>query len=466
MTPLERTALGLERLLGPSTAVTDPALCEGYARDESETDTVTPACVVRARSADDVRATLRLANAHDTPVFARGAGTGRTGGAAVTEPGVVIDTTAMNQVVALSRTEQRVIVEPGLVTATLQALVEAEGLFFPPDPQSAAWSTLGGNVAENAAGPRAYKYGPTRNYVLGLDAVSGDGTLVSHGRMTRKGVTGYDTTALLVGSEGTLAVFTRLTLALTALRPVVTGLWALFGHTHDAARAVTALTARGLDVRCIEFFDGHCCRVIDRADPALGWARTEAALVIECDGGDPEAVARTREAVGALCVEHRAREVLVAESVDEREALWAVRKTMSRALRALRRFKLSEDVVVPVGALEALLDAVAEIAAREGLTMPTYGHAGDGNLHVNLLWDDPAERPAVERAVASLFRATLDLGGTLSGEHGVGVLKAPFLGWEQGDALIALQRGLKAVFDPRGVLNPGKIFARPSHRGC
>lgn len=463
MDALDRATLSLERALGASRVVTDPDLCAGYARDESEAETVTPRCVVRASTEDEVARALALCFEHDVPVFPRGAGTGRTGGAAVTVPGVVLDTTAMKAVVEIDRTNLLAVVEPGVVTAELQALVEREGLFYPPDPQSAQWSTLGGNVAENAGGPRALKYGVTRDWTLGMDAVLADGTVLRHGRRTRKGVAGYDTTALLVGSEGTLSVFTRLTLKLTGLQHEVVGLWALFRDVEAAGRAVSAVVGGGLVPRCVELLDAICCRVIAEADPSLGWEGAGAALVIECDG---EGAERLLQRVGELCVAHGATETLMARTADEREALWSVRRTMSRALRALKKHKLSEDVVVPVGSVAALLAAVRVIAEEESVTMPTYGHAGDGNLHVNLLWDDDDAKPRVEKAIARLFRATLDLGGTLSGEHGIGTLKAPYLVWEQGPALIALQRAVKAAFDPRGILNPGKVFGPGGHRGC
>lgn len=469
MSPAERAALALERALGPSRVITDPELCAPYARDESETEAVTPPCVVRVDAGEQVARVLELCEGMGVPVVPRGKGTGRSGGAAAVVPSVVLDLTGLNRTIELDRRNLLAVVEPGVITAEFQRAVEAEGLFFPPDPQSAEWCCLGGNVAENAGGPRALKYGCTREWTLGLEAVLMGGATVKSGRRTVKGVTGYDTTATMVGSEGTLAVFTRLTLKLMALPPVVRALHVAFADVGAAGRAVTEVVARALVPRCMELLDGICCEVLREGGSGAVRGDAGALLVIECDGRHPAAVEAEVEAIGALCAAEGALEVLRADDAAEREALWAVRREMSRALRRRARYKLSEDVVVPRTELYALLERVREISDATGVVMPAYGHAGDGNLHVNLLWDDPRERPAVDRAIEALLRATLALGGTLTGEHGIGALKAPYLPWEQSRELIALQRRVKSAFDPKGLLNPGKIFPADGgagHRGC
>ncbi len=469
ISPAEHCLLELERSIGPSRVITDPNLCAPYSRDESEALGVTPLAVVRVDAADQVSTALRACHRHGIPVVPRAAGTGRSGGAVPVVPSVVLDTTGLSRLHDIDRRNLIATVDPGVITADFQRAVEAEGLFFPPDPQSAPWCCLGGNVAENAGGPRALKYGCTREYTLGLDAVLVDGTPLAVGRRTVKGVTGYDTTAILVGSEGTLAVFTRLTLRLRSLPRVVRGLHAAFADVEAAGRAVTEVIAAGAVPRCLEILDGICCSVL--REGAVGSVRDDAGalLVIECDGDHPGAVDAEIDAIGGACSALGAIEVLRADTPEEREALWSVRRAMSRALRRRARYKLSEDVVVPRTELCALLSSVREISERSGVVMPTYGHAGDGNLHVNLLWDDPEQRPAVDAAIAELMRSTLALGGTLSGEHGIGVLKIPYLAWEQSEALIALQRRVKYAFDPRGLLNPGKVFPPEGgngHRGC
>jgi glycolate oxidase len=467
-TAIDRLRLRLERSLGPSTVLTDPAACAPFARDESETPGVVPPCVVLARDPRDVTVTLAACDDARVPLFPRGGATGRTGGAVPVVPGVVLDTSGLDGTIDLDPRDRTVTVSPGVRTAALQALVEREGWFFPPDPQSAEWCCLGGNVAENAGGPRAFKYGVTRDYVLGLDAVIPNGTTLPIGRRTAKGVTGYDLTALLTGSEGTLAVFTSLTLRViprpTEVRTLVCG----FPTLTAAGEAVAQIVAGGHTPRCVELLDDICCAVMRAADPDCLPAAAAAVLVLECDGDHPAAVDRAAEGLADAALAAGATSVRRAAAAADREALWAIRRVMSRALRARARAKLSEDIVVPRAQVPRLLDRVRAIAAREQLVMPTYGHAGDGNLHVNVLWDDDHQRPAVDRAIAALFRETLALGGTLTGEHGVGVAKAPFLPWEQPAALIDLQRSIKSAFDPHGILNPGKIFApgATSHRAC
>ncbi len=469
MNAIERALLRLERTLGASKVLTDRAACEPYARDESEAEGVVPPGVVRVASAADVAAVLAVCDDERVTVVPRGGATGRTGGAVPVVPSVVIDTLALNAVKDVDRANRTAVVEPGVLTGALHSLVEAEGLFFPPDPLSAEWCCLGGNVAENAGGPRAFKYGVTREYTLGVECALMGGSVVRAGHRTSKGVAGYDLTALLVGSEGTLGVFTELTLRLVPLPGEVRTLVASFATLDDAGAAVAAVVARGLTPRCIELIDDVCCGVMRANDPAVLPPGAHAVLVIECDGRHPGAVDDEAERVADACLDARATAVERARTPEAREALWSVRKVMSRALRATARYKLSEDVVVPRTRVPDLLRAVRAIAESERVVMPAYGHAGDGNLHVNLLWNDDSERPKVHRAIERLFRATLDLGGTLTGEHGIGVLKAPYLAWEQSPELIDLQRRVKAAFDPHGLLNPEKIFApggAPSHRGC
>jgi glycolate oxidase len=323
---------------------------------------------------------------------------------------------------------------------------------------------IGGNVAENAGGPRALKYGVTREYVLGLEAILVGGTRLRTGKRTVKGVTGYDVTALLTGSEGTLAVFSEVTLRLVSKPPEVATLLALFADVRTAGQAVSAVVARGFLPRCMELLDAGTLAAVRARGVAID-ERAGALLLIEVDGD-----ARTCEEgtlrIGETCTEHRAIDVLVAQDAAQRSRLWAARREMSPAVRALSKHKVSEDIVVPRQRIADLLDHVARTSETTGIRTLTYGHAGDGNLHVNFLWDDPSETPNVERSIEQLFRTVIAMRGTLSGEHGIGLAKAPYLPLEQSDALIDLQKRLKAVFDPKGLLNPGKIFPVAGHRAC
>jgi len=461
---IDRARSMLERALGPSKVMTATEQCEPYASDESEATPVVPDAVVLAESPDDIARTLEVAAAAEVPVTPRLAGSGRTGGAVPLAGGIVLVTLGMAKIKEIDRAEGICVVEPGVITGDLHDAVEKEGLFYPPDPNSLKMCAIGGNVAENAGGPRAFKYGVTRDYVLGLEAILMGGTRLRTGRRTVKGVTGYDVTALLTGSEGTLAVFSEVTLRLRPKPAEVTTLMALFENVRASGLAVSAIVAAGLVPRCIELLDSATLAAVRKRGVAID-ERAGAMLLIEVDG-DARACEEGAERVGAVCSAHGALEVLVAQDAAQRGRLWTARREMSPAVKALSRFKIAEDVVVPRQRIADLLTRVERTAETQKVRTLTYGHAGDGNLHVNFLWNDPDEVPRVERSVEQLFHDVIDLQGTLSGEHGIGIVKAPYLHLEQSPELIALQLRLKDAFDPKGLLNPGKIFPVTGHRAC
>ncbi|MCC7539569.1 MAG: FAD-binding protein [Deltaproteobacteria bacterium] len=463
---IERALAELERSLGPSKVVSDAELLQRYAIDESEVTPRAPDCAVIARSTIDVATTLRIAEKHGVAVTPRAGGTGRTGGSVPVDGGIVLTFERMNELRGVEPDDLLAVAEPGLIAGRLHEMVEGEGLFYPPDPNSLDSCAIGGTVAENAGGPRAFKYGVTREYVLGLEVVLMGGQVLRLGRRTVKGVTGYDLTALVVGSEGTLAVITEVTLKLVRRPTELRTLVALFPDVGSAGTAVTGCIARGLVPRCLELLDGSALAAVRRAASLPIDARANAMLLLEVDGDDATHVDRELERCGSACADAGAIEVLVAKDGTERARLWSARRGLSRALRTLAKSKLAEDVVVPRSRVPDLLRWVAGQSESRGIRMPTYGHAGDGNLHVNFLWDDDGERPAVDAAIAALFREVVRMGGTLSGEHGIGVLKAPYLGLEQSEGVIDLQRRLKDTFDPHGLLNPGKIFPRRGHGPC
>ncbi len=454
----------LERRLGPSKVMTAHDSCEAYASDDSRVEGPTPDAVVLAESTDDIRAALAVARDAGVPITPRAAGSGRTGGAVPVAGGIVLSTLGMGQIRDIDRREGTAVVGPGTNLAELHAAAEAEGWFYPPDPNSASICTLGGNVAENAGGPRAYKYGVTRDYVLGMDAFLIGGQSIFAGRRTKKGVTGYDVAGLLVGSEGTLAVFGDIVVRLVPKPGQVMTLLAMFDDMNQASAAVAAITERRLLPRCIEFLDRTTLEVM-RESGATVDARAGALLILEVDGVEAECE-RQALLVADCCEQARAIDVVVAQSEGQRSRIWSARKEMSLSVRRRAKHKISEDVVVPRMRLGDLLSEVRAIGDRNRIEALAYGHAGDGNLHVNFLWNEEDEKPRVTRAVEELFRATIALGGTLSGEHGIGLLKAPYLGLEQSEPLIALQRDLKRAFDPEGLLNPGKIFPRRGHGPC
>jgi glycolate oxidase len=454
----------LERALGPSKVMTARAQCEPYATDDSDVLGPIPDAVVLAENPDDIVRTLEVAEAAEVPVTPRLAGSGRTGGAVPLAGGIVLVTLGMARIKEIDRAERLAVVEPGVITGDLHDAVEREELFYPPDPNSLKMCAIGGNVAENAGGPRAFKYGVTRDYVLGLEVILMGGTRLRTGKRTVKGVTGYDVTALLTGSEGTLGVFSEATLRLVSKPPEVATLLALFENVRTAGQAVSSIVARGLVPRCLEMLDAGTLQAVRGRGVAID-ERAGALLLIEVDG-DVRACEEGAERIGEVCMQERAIDVLVAQDASQRSRLWTARREMSPAVRALAKFKLSEDIVVPRQRIADLLDQVARTSEATGIRTVTYGHAGDGNLHVNFLWNDPDELPKVERSIEQLFRDVVAMRGTLSGEHGIGILKAPYLPFEQSDALIDLQLRLKSVFDPKGLLNPGKIFPVAGHRAC
>lgn len=461
---LDKAKSLLDKALGPSKVQTSLAERERYRTDDSDVPGTVPDIVVVAENAGDIARALEVAAQAEVPITPRGAGTGRTGGAVPLAGGIVLLTMGMASIKEIDRDELLVVVEPGVVTGELHAAVEREGLFYPPDPNSLSMCAIGGNLAENAGGPRAFKYGVTRDYVLGVEAALVGGTTIRAGRRTRKGVTGYDVTSLLVGSEGTLAVFTEATLRLVRKPSEVATLLALFESVRAAGEAVSAIIAKGLVPRCLEFLDTATLAAV-RARGVPIDERAGAMLLIEVDG-DARTCEIEASRVGEACTESKALDVLVAQDAAQRARLWAARREMSPAVRALSRYKLSEDVVVPRTRIAELLEKIARTSEETMIRSLTYGHAGDGNLHVNFLWDDDSERPRVEKAVERLFRDVVAMQGTLSGEHGIGILKAPYLPIEQSESLISLQEQLKSVFDPKGLLNPGKIFPTGGHKSC
>jgi glycolate oxidase len=461
---VERAKIELERRLGPSKVLTSADACGPYASDDSDVGGRAPDAVVIAASAADVVAALEVAEACEVPLTPRAGGTGRTGGAVPVAGGIVLATHALARIKEIDRANLIAVVEPGVVTGVLHDAVEREGLFYAPDPNSLESCCIGGNLAENAGGPRAFKYGVTRDWVLGVEACLMGGRVVRAGKRTVKGVTGYDVTALLIGSEGTLGVFTEATLRLVPRPPAVATALALFTDVRAAADTVGAIVGAGIVPRCLEMLDAATLGAVRAAGVAVD-LRAGAMLLVEVDGEAAEAVL---ERFGEVASERAGCiDVVVAQDAGQRDRLWAARRMLSKATRKLARHKLSEDVVVPRTRITELLARTDAIGEATGVRHLTYGHAGDGNLHVNFLWDDDAERPAVDRAIGLLMRATVELGGTLSGEHGIGVSKASYLRLEQSDELIALQRDIKRAFDPKDLLNPGKIFPTDGgHRAC
>jgi len=441
--------------------VRDEAALEVYATDESRLGRFPPDAAVLARSREEIAIALRLAAEHRIPVTPRGAGSGMTGGALPVRGGLVLSTEAMRAIKLIDPDDRIAVVEPGVINGDLQAAVEAEGLFYAPDPASLAFCSMGGNVAENAGGPRAFKYGVTRDWTLGMEVTLMGGETLRLGRKTPKGVTGYDLTAMFVGSEGTFGVTSEITVRLIGKPEAAAALIAVMPDPITAGRAVSAIIRRGFRPRALELMDRSSLDHVRPRAPFTFPPDAGGILLIELDG-EAETLEAAILRCGSLCEEVGAKEVIVARDEADRARLWQTRRVCSVALRDAHRFKQSEDVVVPPGAIAALLERIDAIAARERLLTASFGHAGDGNLHVNILSDEDPNDAGVARriddALGGLFRATLDLGGTLSGEHGIGIAKARYMAWEQSPEVIDWQKRLKRLWDPTGLLNPGKIF--------
>jgi len=455
----ELAALAAE--LGPGVLTTAAEARERCARDETEDLRFLPEAVALPASTAEVQRILRFAHEHRIPLTPRGAGTGLSGGALPVQGGIVLSLERMNRIREIDRRNLVAVAEAGVVTAELQRAVEAVGLFYPPDPSSRESCQLGGNIAEDAAGPRSAKYGTTRRYVLGLEAVLADGSLLTTGGKNRKDATGYNLTQLLVGSEGTLAVVTAATLRLLA-RPAATLTMILpFAALEAAAAAVERIFSDGFDPAACEIAERAALAAVALVEPLpRELAGSEAMLLLELDGADPETLLAAAAGIDSLAQELGASPALVADDAAGQRRLWQIRRRIGEAVKHLSVYK-EADTVVPRAALAELVTAARAAAQRQGLTAICYGHAGDGNLHVNLLRGGLSPELWVERrdrAEEELFRAVVALGGKISGEHGIGFAQKALLPLALPAVEIAAMRALKTALDPRGILNPGKIF--------
>ncbi len=447
----------LAAIVGPENCLSgrEERLC--YAHDGSGL-TCEPALVLLPASTDEVSRIMTLAWQHTIPVVVRGAGTGMTGGAVPVPGAIVLAMSRCNRILEIDTENHLAVVEPGVLNGDLKAAVRAHGLFYPPDPASAEFCTIGGNVAENAGGPSAVKYGVTRDYVRALTVVLADGRVLTTGERTAKGVVGYDLTRLFVGAEGTLGIITRIALRLVPLPPARATVLALFDSIGTATGLVPALVDRFAPCT-LEYMDRTAIDIVRAGLPVPIPAEAGALLLIEVDG-QSEIVSRQADMLADFLSNGPALTVMRAADTEETAALWQARRAVSPAAFSLRPHKLSEDVVVPRNRIAALVTFAEELARELDLPIFTFGHAGDGNIHVNIMHDKtrPAEEERAATAKKRIFQKTLELGGTLSGEHGIGLTKAPFLSLELDETSLAVMRAIKHTLDPKNILNPGKIF--------
>ena len=449
---------GLRAILPPEGWSTDPAECGAYGFDNSRHMGM-PDAVAFPASHEQVVELVRLCRRHQVPVIARGRGTGTTGATVPLTGGLVVSFENMNRILRLDPANRLMVVEPGVTNQAVQDKAAEAGFFWPPDPTSAAYCSIGGNLAYNSAGPRAVKYGTPRENTLGLVAVTGTGDTLRTGVMTSKGVVGYDLTRLLIGSEGTLGLITQATLRLTPLPPCKHTLQAVYRDIDSAARAVADIMAQPVTPCALEFIDHRAIDMIRAYSEADLPADAGALLMIEVDGApysidpDTEAVASAARNPGLLRLEQAGTPEAIA-------ALWQTRKALSPALRTVAPRKINEDVVVPVSRLPELIRGLDALSARHHIPIINFGHAGNGNIHVNLLIDpdDPRQAREAEACLDAVFDLVLKLEGTLSGEHGVGLEKQPFISREIDPVTLDVMRRIKHELDPDNILNPGKML--------
>ncbi|MDD5241401.1 MAG: FAD-linked oxidase C-terminal domain-containing protein [Sulfuricella sp.] len=445
----------LQRIVGTENLLTDPVDCYAYAYDNSR-KIFPPEAVAFALDTGQVRDIILLCNQYHVPVTPRGRGTGTSGGSVPEQGGLALSLERMRKILHIDPANRVIVAEPGVLNQEIQDAVRLHGFFWPPDPSSSAYCSIGGNLATCAGGPHAVKYGVTRDHVLGLTAVTGAGEIIKTGCYTTKGVVGYDLTRLVIGSEGTLAVVTEATLKLTPLPQAVGGITAHYADIASCARAISAIMAQPHIPSALEFIDGAALDLIRGRHPDLLPENSRAMLMIEVDGGEAE-IADSARAIRQAC---KNPGLITAEATADPATLWAMRKALSPLLRDIAPKKINEDIVVPVSRLPELLQGLEDLSGKYRIANVNFGHAGNGNIHVNLLVnpDIADEMQRAEACLDEVFDLVLKLDGTLSGEHGVGREKRAYVSREIDAPTLELMKQIKRVFDPNQILNPGKLF--------
>ncbi len=451
----------LRAIVGTENLLTDAETLALYGQDETEDLSFPPEIILKPSTSAQVSAILKAANRHLIPVTPRGGGTGLSGGALPVYGGICLSMEKFNRILEINRNDFQAVVEPGVITQKLQEELEPLGLYYPPDPSSRGSSHIGGNLAECAGGPHAVKYGVTKDYVLGLEVVLPTGEIISTGGRVLKNVSGYNLTQLMIGSEGTLAVITRIVVRLIPLPRLRKVLLVAFPSLEDATSAVVDIFTRGVTPAALEFMERSAVQAAEnRLGKKFPNGEAPAQLLIEVDGNHEEALVSEIEAIAEAVSEHNALDVLLAEDRAKVDDVWALRKSIGESVKSISAYK-EEDTVVPRSRLPELVRGVKEICARYGITSICYGHAGDGNVHVNILkdrLDDHAWTLHVDTAVREIFQLTVSLGGTISGEHGIGYSQKSYLPIAVSPVELGLMREIKRTFDPNAILNPGKIF--------
>ncbi|MDE0881877.1 MAG: FAD-binding protein [Myxococcota bacterium] len=450
-------AADLHRLLGPQGFIDDSERCAAYGGDYSAELACPPLAVARPKNSEQAAQLISYLYRVGQPMTLRGAGTGKAGGCVPSEGSIVICSERMNAAPQLSAQDLTLRAPSGLIAAELDRCAAEVGLFYPPDPNSLTISSIGGNVATNAGGPRALKYGLTGHYLLGLTYIGADGALIKAGSRSIKCVAGSNLSGLMLGSEGCFGLITEVTMRLIPRPRCIQTALITFDSSTSAVAAVGNLFACGVLPRTAELLDELSCETIKQSSSHALPASCKAALILETDGSEEQAM-DDLVTLARACEQSAKVEVLLAQNSAERERIWAPRRLLSEAFRARRAFKVSEDIAVPRGLLSEALSQLRAAAVQTPFEVATYGHAGDGNLHVNILYDEQHQRPEVEALQDEVFRIAIGLGGTITGEHGVGLAKRHALPWELGAARMNTERALKSAMDPKNLFNPGKVL--------
>ena len=457
--PLEQNFIqAIQKILNAEQILTDSADVWSYGYDNSRRHAV-PDIVVQPDSHEQVHKIVSLCNDYNVALTARGRGTGTTGATVPLQGGLVLSTERLNKIIKIDPANRYIVVETGVTNQQVQDAVKEHGFFWPPDPTSSAYCSVGGNLAYNSAGPRTIKYGTPRENTFGLRAITGLAEEIRTGVYTTKGVVGYDLTRLLIGSEGTLAVITEATLKLTPLAESKRTMQVIYADIESAAKAVSAIMAQPTVPCALEFIDGNAIDMIREYSTVTFPKDAGALLMIEVDGAETQ-LEYSVEDIKKACNSENMLEFNIAETKEQVDALWATRKALSPALRTIAPKKLNEDVVVPVSNIPVLIRGLEELSEKYKTPIVNFGHAGNGNIHVNLLFnpDDDSQNKNAHRCLDDVFDLVLKLDGTLSGEHGVGIEKRDFVDREIEPVTLALMNRIKKEFDPKGILNPGKMF--------
>ncbi len=448
----------IKSIVGKENVSTSPEERVCYSYDATNIKYL-PDIVIHPHKVEQISQIMRLANTYLIPVVPRGAGCGFSGGSVPIRGGISLVTTRMNRILQIDEENLTCTVEPGVVTGELQRAVEQRGLFYPPDPSSLEYCTIGGNIAEGAGGPRALKYGVTKDYALALEVVLPQGEVVHTGSQVMKSVVGYDLTKLFVGSEGTLGIITKIILKILPLPQSRKTMMVIYPSVEKAATTASSIIRNKIIPSCLEFMDNSCINSVEDYLKAGLPRQAGAILIIEVDGS-PLQTEKEMELISALCQKEGASQLKIAASAQEAEQMWKVRRSLSPAIASIRDIKINEDIVVPRSRIPQLVSHIEELKRELNVVIPCFGHAGDGNLHLNFMYnkDDQDEAQRIHRALHSVLRKVIELGGSLSGEHGIGFAKAPYLSMELDTATINLMKSIKKIFDPNNILNPGKIF--------